>query len=241
MCVCLPYIASEHYVPLHPLLLDRINVFVYEKNLDAAREILGQAEELDRKHNGGRRSRRLLNWKASIEGWTGNIAAAMKVLDEATRDEIRPGVLEFVQYVEAWRAKAYYAATVGSFDDARKFLSQAVCLASEGGDTDTPDTLLAGYIELYSGGWDKAKELLETVLEEDSQREMQFTGFIHRALGEVTLLLGCREEAVSHFAAVESMCRTSGMAPRLLYANWFHFYSLSAKYDGWIKYLDGTL
>jgi len=79
------------------------------------------------------------------------------------------------------------------------------------------------------------------VLEEDSQDEMQFIGFTHRALGEVALLQGFQDEAVSHFAEVESMCRTSGMAPRLLYANWFHFYSLSAKYDGWTRYLDGTL
>ena len=233
--------SNNKHIQLVTLLLDQIDVLLYEKDFETAREILGQAEELDRRHNGGRRSCNLLNWKASIEGWAGNIAGAMKVLDEATQDELHPGALEFDQYVDAWRAKAYYAATLENFDDARKFLSRAVGLASEAGKTYKKDKLLAAYIELYFGGQDKAKELLETVLEQDGQDEMQFTGFIHRALGEVALLQGCRDEAVVHFAEVESMCSTSGMAPRLLYANWFHFYSLSAKYDGWTRYLDGTL
>jgi len=233
--------SNNQHILLVTLLLHRIDVLVYEKDFETAREILGQAEELDRKYNSGRRSRRLLSTKASIEGWAGNIAAAIEVLDEVTKDEMRPGMLEFEQYVYAWRAKAYYAATVGSFDDACIFLGQATKLQSETGNESPTDNLLASYIELYSGELGRAKELLETMLKEDGQDDIQLTGFIHRALGEVVLLQGDKDDEMSHFGQIESMCSTSGMAPKLLYANLPHLYSLSGKYDGWIRFLDGTL
>jgi len=142
--------------------------------------------------------------------------------------------------VNAWRAKAYYAATVGSFDDARIFLAQATKLEFETGNESPTDNLLEAYIELYSGELGRAKELLGTMLQEDGQGIIQFTGFIHRALGEVQLLQGNRDEAVTHFANVVSMCNASGMAPKLLYANTYHYYTLSAKYNGWTTYLDTT-
>jgi len=233
--------SNNEHIHLVYLLLDRIYVLLYEKDFDTAREIFGQAEELDRKDSGGRKSRKLLNKKASVEGWAGNIATAMKILDEATRDEIRPGMLEFEHYVDAWRAKAYYAAIVGNFDDAHKFLAQAGGLAFQTGTIYLRDRLLAAYIAMYSGQWDRAKEHLESGLVLDTRSEVQFTGFIHRALGELALLQGRRDEAVVHFAEVESMCSTSGMAPRFLYANWSHCFQLSAEYDGWTRYLDGTL
>jgi len=233
--------SNNKHIHLVNLLLDWINVFLYEKDFDSAREILGRAEELDRMHNGGRRSRELLNKKASIEGWAGNIAAAMNVLDEVTGDELRPRALEFDWYVHAWRAKASYAATTGSFDDARIFLAQAIKLQSETGNESPTDNLLAAYVELYSGELDRAGKLLETMLEEDDQVNIQFTGFTHRALGEVALLQEDKSEAVTHFAQVVSMCNASGRAPKLLYANSYHYFSLSAEYDGWTRYLDGTL
>jgi len=233
--------SNNQHVLLVYLLLHWIYVLLHEKEFDAAREILGRVEELDRIHNGGRRSRELLNRKASIEGQAGNTVAAMKVLDEATMDEIRPGALEFEQYVNAWRAKAYYAATVGSFDDARISLTQAIKLAFETGGASVTDDLLAAYIDLYSGNLGRAKKLLGTMLEQDRQVNSKLTGFIRRALGEVVLLLGDKDNAMSHFGQIESMCSTSGMAPKLLYANLPHWYSLSAKYDGWIRFLGRTL
>jgi len=231
---------NNKHLHLVSLLLYRINVLVYEKDFETAREILGQTEELDRRYNGGRMSSKLLNRKASIEGWAGNIAAALTILDEATSDEIQPGALEFDRYVNAWRAKAYYAATVGSFDDACIFLARAVDLEFQAGNTYTKDTLLAAYLKLYSGKLGRAKELLDTMLQEDGQDDIQVTGFIHRALGEVALLQGDRDDAAIHFAKVVSMCNASGMAPKLLYANAYHYYTLSAKYDGWTTYLDTT-
>jgi len=233
--------SNNKHMHLVGLLLSQINVLVYKKDFETAREILGQAEELDRKHNGGRRSRELLNKKASIEGWAGNIAAAIEVWDEATRDKMRPGMLGFGQYVDAWRAKAYYAAIMGSFDDARIFLTQAMRLQPEIGDRSVIDDLLAVYIELYSGELGRAKEILETMLEEDGQDNMQFTGLLHRVLGEVALFQGDKSEASIHFANIVSICNGSGMAPKLLHANWYHHVSLSADYDGWTRYLDGTL
>ena len=232
--------SNNQHTHLVDLWLHRSNVLVYEKDFDTAREILGQAEEFNRKHNGGRRSRELLNVKASIEGWTGNIAAAMKVLDEATREEIHPGMLEFDQYVSAWRAKAYYAATVGSFDNARIFLTQAIKLQSETGRRSATDDLLAAYIELYSGELGRAKGLLEKMLEENEGDNIQDTGAIHRALGEVALLQGDRDEGVIHFGKIVSMCNASGMAPKLLYADCYHYFTMPAKYNGWTTYLDTT-
>jgi len=233
--------SNNQHIHLVILLQARIYVLLHKKEFETARGILGQAKELDRKHNSGRKSRQLLNKKASIEGWAGNIAAAIKILDEATMDELHPGMLEFVEYVEAWKAMAYYAATVGSFDEARIFLTQAIKLESEIGNGTITNALLAAYIEFYSGELDRAGKLLEKTLEEDGQGNIQFTGFIHRVLGEVALLQEDKSEASIHFATVESMCSTSGMAPKLLYANLPHWYSLSAKYDGWIRFLDGTL
>jgi len=231
---------NNQHIHLVTLLVDWISVLVYEKDFETAREILGQAEELDRKHDGGRRSCELLNQKASIEGWAGKIAAAVEVLDEATRDEICPGALEFDWYVEAWRAKASYAATVGSFDDARIFLGQATKLQSETGGANVTDDLLAAYIELYSGKLGRAKELLETMLEEDDQDNVQLTGFILRALGEVALFQEGKSEAEIHFGKVVSMCNASGMSPKLLYGSRYHYRALSAKYNGWSTYLDTT-
>jgi len=219
--------SNNKHIHLVGLLLYRIAVLLYKKDFETARDILGQAEALDRRYNGGRRSRRLLNWKASIEGWAGNIAAAMKVLDEAITDEIRPGMLEFDQYVHAWRAKAYYAATVGSFDDARIFLTQATKLQSKTGRRSVTNDLLAAYIELYSGELGRAKKLLDTMLQEDGQGSIRLAGFIHRALGEVQLLQGDRDEGVIHFGKIVSMCNASGIAPKLLYASSYHFYTLS--------------
>jgi len=232
---------NNQHVHLAALLLDRINFLMYEKDFDIARKILDQAEKLDRKHNRGRRSRNLLNWKASVEGCADNTAAAMKILDEATKDEIRPGMLEFDQYVEAWRGKAYYAAISGNFDNARKNLAQVVGLALPVGVKGAWDTLLAAYIELYSGERDKAKELLVAAQAEDSHGHMQLTGFIHRALGEVALLNGDENEAAIHFSHVGSMCGTSGMSAKFLYANQWQWYSLSADYVGWTKFLDRAL
>jgi len=220
------------------LLQTRINFLVYEKDFETAREILGQAEELHRKQNGGRRSYELLNIRADIEGWAGNIAAAMKVLDEVASNEIRLGAPEYEQYVHAWMAKAYYTATMGSFDDARIYHAQAVKLGSETGNETVTDGLLAAYIELYSGELGRAKGLLDMILEEDGQDNIQLTGFIHRALGEVALLQGDRHQAVIHFAKVVSMCNGSGMSPKLLYANSSHYCTLSAKYNGWTMYLN---
>jgi len=236
--------SNNHYLELVFLLLFWINALLCEKEFDTAREILGQVEELDRKHNGGRRSHELLNRKASIEGWAGDIATALKVLDEATRVEMRPGMLEFQEYVDSWRAKAHYAAIMGNFDDAGIFLVRAVNLESEGGHLNicAKDMMLAAYIQLYSGEWDTAKRLLKRAQAEDSKKEMQLTGFIYRALGEVTVLLqGGRDEAVTYFAKVESMCSSSGMAPKLLYTGFHHYWMLSAEYDRWTRYLDGTL
>ena len=233
--------SNDQHIHLVDLWIYRINVLLYKEDFETAQGILGQAEELDRKHNSGRRNLELLNFKAEIEGLAGNIAAAMKVLDEATRDTIRPGMLEFGWYVDAWRAKAYYAATVGSFDDACVFLIQAIGLESETGRRSAIDSLLAAYFKLYFGALSKAKEQLETMLEQDGQDSIQFTGFIHRALGEVAHLQGDKNKAGIHFANIVSMCNGSGMAPKLLYANFLNFFSLSAKYDGWTRYLDGTL
>jgi len=233
---------NNQHVHLVALLLDRINfVLVYKKDVGIAREILDQAEKLDRKHNRGRRSRSLLNWKASIAGWAENTTDAMKILDEATKDEIHPGMLEFDHYVEAWRGKAYYAAISGNFDNARKNLAQAVGLALSVGVKSAWDTLLSAYVELYSGERDKAEELLLAAQAEDGHGHMQLTGFIHRALGEVALLNGDENEAAIHFSQVESMCSDSGMRAKFLYANQWQWYSLSADYNGWTKFLDRAL
>jgi len=233
--------SNNQHVHLVNLLVQRINVLLYEKDFGSAREILGQAEELDRGRNGGRGSRALLNWKASIEGWAGNIAAAIKVVEEATRDNMHSGMLGFNEYVMSWRAMAYYAAAVGSFDDAREFLARAIDLASGADYRSRRDTLLAAYIQLYSLELDGAKQLLEDALAQDSEDQMQFTGFIYRALGEVALLQGDTEQAVIHFAEVKSICEASGIAPKLLYGNCYHYYTLAAKYDGWSRFLDETL
>ena len=234
--------SNNEHIYLVYLLLHRTDVLLHENNIDTAREILVQAEELDRKHNRGRRSLELLNKKANIEGWAGDIIGAMKVLDEATKDEMHPGMLEYDEYVNAWRAKAYYAATVGNIEDAWKFLTRAIVLQSKTGNRSGTDDLLKAYIELYSHERDKAKELLKSMSEVyNGQGNIQFVGFIYRALGEIALLNGDKDDAVIHFEKVKSVCSASGMAPRLLYAHQWQFRTLSADYDGWIKFLNGTL
>ena len=72
---------------------------------------------------------------------------------------------ESKEYVRLWRARAYYTASLGDFDDARKFLTHAADLLHKAGRRRKSNSfLIAAYIELYSGERDKARKLLEKAL-----------------------------------------------------------------------------
>jgi len=228
---------------LSNVLEQRISIALHLRDFNTARDILEQTEEIDRVHNDSRRSRNLLNWKADIEAQAGNVVAAVELLDEATKAGLGrdPRRLDFDDYVASWRAKAYYAATLGHLDDARQFIAHAINLTSKAGSSDGLDGLVAAYIELYSSDLETAGRWFEMMLEEDDQANIQFTGFLWRALGEIALLQSREDEAVTRFSKVKSMCDSSGMSPKLLYAGVFHWYTLSVEYTGWTRFLDGTL
>jgi len=235
------YESNNYHSHLISLLISRVNIATSQNDFHNAHIFLSKSMELDREHNGGRKRLNILNWKASCEGWAGDLTAAKMFLEEATKVEIEAGTPQFTDYMDAMRGKAYYEARSGKLSDARQTITHAIELQRESGGN-RGNNFVSACIELFSnGGQHTAESMLQMIVDQDNGSQKKFTVIFRRTLGEVMLLNGKALEAKAQFEKAKEICDESGMSPRHLYVDRPHWYSFPAEYDGWTRYLDGRL
>jgi len=235
------YESNNFHSHLRSLLLSQGSIAISQNDFHNARILLAKSMDLDREHNGGRKRLNILNWKASCEGWAGDLTAAKTFMEEATKVEIGSGTPYFNDYMGAMRGKAYYEARSGKLNKARQAISHAIELERETGGN-RGNNFVSACIELLSDeGRHSAESMLQRIVDQDRGSDKNFTVIVRRTLGEVMLLNGKAVEAKAQFEKAKAICNESGMSPRHLYVYKFHWYSLPAEYDGWTRYLDGRL
>jgi len=233
------YKAKEKHGLLIMLLLHQAYPAIFLSDFTNARLFLKSSMELDISHNGGRNSHLISIETASCEGWASDFPAAMKILQEATKVEVASDGPKYDPYTSAVKAKAYYEARMGKFDDARRLISHAIDLRSETGE-DLWDNITFACIESFAGENESALSMLRPLIEDDAEEEdRHFRAITHRTLGEILLRLERREhEAKAQFSEAKTICDSTGMSPNHLYVNIYHWHSLPIEYDGWRKYLE---
>ena len=232
------YESNNHHYHLIILLLSQGYLAISQNDFNNARTYLSKSMELDRENNGERRRLRILNYKASCEGSTGDFTTAKMILEEATKVEIASDSPQFHYYMHAMRGKAYYEARLAKLDDARRTIAHAIELQrSSGGDW--LNTFMSACIELFSdGGQHTAESIFQTIVDQDEGSRKSYTVIYRRTLGEVMILDGKAFEAKAQFEKAKAICDENGMSPTHLYVSMLHWYSLPEKYDGWACYLD---
>ena len=236
------YESNNLHSHLISLLLSRGHIYISQKDFNNARTILSYAMELDHEHNGGRYHIDILGWKASCEGWAGNFTAAKTILEEATKVEIDLSTPQFYSYVSAMQGRAYYEASLGKLDDARKTIAHAIELQEREIWRHSGDNFMSACIECFSdGGQHTAESILQMIVDKEKGSDITFTVIYRRTLGEVMLMNGKAFEAKEQFEQAKAVCDDNGISSRHLYVNRSHCYSLPEKYNGWIRFLDGHL
>jgi len=234
------YEANDEYTHLINLLMFRSYIFISQNDFTNARLLLNKAMELDQLHNGGRRRLNILFRKASCEGWTGEVAAALKVLQEATEVEVSSGTSQFKHCLSAIQGRAYYEARMGRYDDARNSIARVVELRRESGE-DWNDHFISALIAHFSGERGKAISVVQAILGQQSGNDRQITAVYHRTLGEILLIEGRHVEGRAQFAQAKAICDETGISPKHLYVNREHWVSLPVEYGGWERFLADTL
>jgi len=228
--------ANDECVHLINFLTYRQFIFISQNNFPNARLHLDKAMELDQLHNGGRKRLNILTWKASCEGWAGDVEAALKILHEATEVEVSLGAPQFNDYLTAIQGRAYYEARMGRFDDARNSIARAIELRRECG-ADWIDDFMSALIANFSGERGEAISMIRTILDQYSGISKQLMVIFHLALGEMMLQEGRGVEARAQFEQARAICDETGISPKHLYVNRQHCLSLPAEYDGWERFL----
>jgi len=233
--------SNNYHSHLISLLVPRGQIAISQQDVENARILLSKSMELDREHNGGRDRLMILNWKASCEGWAGDLTAAKTILEEAMKVEIGLDTPQFNEYMSAMRGKAYYEARLKKLNKARQTITHAIELSRESGGNWRND-FVSACIELFSDeGRHSAESMLHMIVDQDKGSRKNFTVIFRRTLGEVMLLSGKAVEAKAQFETAKAICDENGISPRHLYVAIGHWYSLPAEYDGWTRYLDGHL
>ena len=231
--------STGQYLHLIGLSPDLANIAIHQQDFDRARSFLHEAMALDREYNDGRRKLEIVNNQASIEGWAGDVTAALKVLDDSMGVDVRPGAPQFSEYLAMLRATAYYEANMGNLSDARTLLSRATSLSlgSHGAFSHSYTDLISAYVDLFDGEYTKSRMRLHSLLDNADKEDIQHTAILYRALGEVMLSQEDISEATTHFGAAKSLCSTMGISPTYLYAGYRHWYTLPEQYLGWKEFL----
>lgn len=219
-------------------LLQKAEIHFFERDFDSARGCIARAMEVDQLHDDGKKCVRILNGRANLEAWAGNIAEAEKSLDEILRVEGKPGMPAISEHVRALRGKAYYQAIAGNVDGSRVSLEQASALAVEGGvvGSSAEVALTSAYVELVTGEPTKARVILKSQLDGQDEEDMQWVTILCRALGEVACVEKNTDEANAQFVKAQGLCTTMGIQPRFLYVGYSHWDALTGEYDGWSRY-----
>jgi len=237
--------ANHEYHHLVNLLVSRSHDSISQNNFTNARLVLNKAMKLDQLHNGGRKWFRIMCWKASCEGWAGDVAAALEILQEATQAKVSSGTSQFGYYLDAIRGGAYYEARMGRFDDAPNSIARLIELRREnGGDLtggDLTDYFVSALITNFAGERGKVISMIQKILNRRSGNDRQITAIYHRTLAEILLIEGRDNDGRAQFAQAKAICDDTGISPKHLYVNVQHWFSLPVKYDGWERFLADTL
>jgi len=232
--------AKNEYSYLTTLLIDRSYVFISQNDFPNGRLLLDKAMELDQSHNGGRLRLYILSWKASCEGWAGDVATALKILQEATEVEVSSGTAHFEDYLGAMQGRAYYEARMGRITDARNSIARAIALKGESGG-DWGDDFISALIANFARERGKAIFMIRTILNQYSADDRQIMAVSHCTLAEILLIEGRDIDGRAQFAQAKAICDETGISPKHLYVNREHWFSLPVKYDGWVRFLADTL
>jgi len=234
------YEANNEHAHLINLLIVRSYTSISQNDFTKARLLLDKAMELDQSHNGERMRLSILYWKASCEGWAGDVAAALEMLQEATEVEVSPGTSQFRDYLSAMRGRAYYEARMGRFDDARSSIARAIELRKESGGN-WGDDFISALIAHFAGERGSAIFMIQTILDQYSGDDRQITAIYHCTLGEILLIEERYVEGRAQFTQAKAICDETGISPKHLYVNRAHYRFLTVEYDGWKKFLADAL
>jgi len=234
------YEANNRYDHLISLLISRSDASISQNDFAGARLLLTQAIEIDQFDNGGRRRLGILILKASCEGWAGNMVEALKILREATEFRVSLGTSQFSDYVNSIRGRAYYEARTGQLANARSSIAQSNELRKESGQNLGED-LISALITNFAGETESAILNIRSILYQMSGDDRQFKAIYYRTLGEITLPERGDAEAKAYFEQAKTICDDTGISPKHLYVTKEHWYSLPVEYDGWDRFLDGSL
>ena len=232
--------ANNEYRHLITLLIFRSDTSISQNDFTNARLFLDKAMELDQLHDGGRLRLNILYWKASCEGWAGDVAAALRILQEATEVEVSSDKPHFKEYLGAIRGRAYYEAKMGQFDDAGNSIACAIELTREDG-RDLNNDFISALIANFSGESGKAISMIQTILDQYSGNDRHITAIYHRTLAEILIIEGRHGEDRAQFAQAKAICDETGISPKNLYVNKEHWFSLPVEYYGWVRFLADTV
>ena len=232
--------SNNEHSHLPDLLIYRAHMANYQNESTNARLFLAKATEIDSTYSSSRQYLEIVCQKASCEGWSGEIAAALKTLENATEVEVTSTMAPFDHYVDAIRGKAYYEARIGNLDKARKLITRVSELNSTI-DAKWNDYYVLACVVLFSSDTSTALALIQVVLNIYPGSDKQWSAIYYRTIGEIMLLESKDLEAKGWFEQAKSICDAMGMFPRHLCINMCHWYSLPTKYNGWSQFLDGTL
>ena len=233
--------ANNQYGHLISLLIGRSYTSISRNDFTNARLLVDKAMELDQLHNGGRDRLSILYWKASSEGWAGDGAAALKMLQEATEVEVPSGTSQFRLDLSALRGRAYYEARMGRITDARNSIARVFELRRESGKRDFLDCFISALIANFAGESAEAISMIRKILDQHSGNDRQITAVYHRTLAEILLIEGKHGEDRAQFTQAKAICDETGISPKHLYVNKVHWYSLPVEYDGWERFLADAL
>jgi len=235
----------NRYSDVIDILIRRALLATKQANFRNANVFLVKAMELDSAHCGRRKHLVIRTCEASYEGWSGKFSTALKILQEATAEaaEIEATMVmpAFNMYVEAIRGMAYYEATMGQIDSARALIDRAIRLSSAISGGDGGHLYVSACIVLFAGDSSTALTLFQDILHRCPENNKQRKAICLQTLGEVMLLENRDMEAKHLFQQAQSICDATEMSPMHLYVSMPHWLSLPTKYDGWTRFLDGTL
>jgi len=234
------YEAKHEYGHLINLLIGRSYTSISQNDFTKARLLLDKGMELDQLHNGERMRLYILYWKASCEGWAGDVAAALKMLQEATEVEVSSGTAQFYDYLSAIRGRAYYEARMGRIADARNSIGRAIALKGESG-RDFVDDFTSALIANFAGERGEAISMIQKILDQCGGDNRQIRAIYHSTLAEILLIEGRDIDGRAQFVQAKAICDETGISPKNLYVNKLHWYSLPVEYDGWERFLADAL
>jgi len=220
------------------LLVHRADVAIHLKDFNIARQFAEKAMELNGGPDWSKRHLQIVMLKVDIEGWSGNIPEALKLLDAVLAAINIPSESpRFDDFLKVIQAKASYEAWSGNFESAHTLLERATDTASETGVVHASNLLVSAYIDLFAGEVQTAKTQIQALLESDDAEHKRWSAGLCRALGEISLLDEDRAQSAFYFGKAAGLCDVMEIPPSFLYVGNSHWRTLPDRYVGWTNFL----